>query len=131
LEASEVVGANGLPAQAATSQATAQFRLYDVRPYTKDPGAHPFLDVAGRYVAVGVGYTPALLAGRSLSGIAAGLTTPDTPLTRAILGSANQLVASVCTTLAALSRPLPIVCSNPAILAIEPTLPTTAPRGAH
>jgi hypothetical protein len=127
-EAAEVHGANGRVDQSAPPAATAQAAAYDAAPYTKQASALPFLDVGGRYVEIGSGFTSALLAGRSLSQVATTLSTPDDPVSRAVLGSANQLDAAVCTTLAELSRPLPTVCANPAIVSLELTLPTAAPH---
>lgn len=127
LEASEVDGPNGRPDQPYGAQAGEQFQSYDVRPYTKDPGAYPFLDVGGHYVEVGPAFASALLQGLTLREIASDLATPDSAVTRSIDGSANELTAAVCRTLTLLSQHQPLVCANQAIVAIEPGLPKAPP----
>jgi hypothetical protein len=131
LDAAEVTGPTGRPDQATGAQAAQQFHAFDARPYTPFPGAFPFLDVGGRYVMVGPDFSSALLAGSSFQGIAGRLGTPDDVVTRAVVGSANLLTAAVCVTLSELSQPLPIVCANPAIVALESQLPSVPPHGAH
>ena len=128
LDASEVDGATGQPDQIPPPLAKSQFVAFDARPFTKDADSYPFLDVGGHFVQVGAGFTSQLLVGLTLRDLATDLTTPDSAVTRAIDGSANELDAAVCVALAELSRPRPTACSNPAIATIEPTLPRVAPR---
>lgn len=128
LQASEVDGPNGLPDQSYTPQAQQQFQTYDRKPYTKDPAAYPFLDIGGHFVQVGPAFASALLDRLTIAQIAADLSTPDSAVTRAIDGSADELTAAVCTTLKELSQRRPLICANPSIVAIEPGLPTTPPK---
>jgi hypothetical protein len=130
LEASEVDGPTGQPDQPYTSQAVAQYRAFDRPPYAKIAGGYPFLDVGGHFVQIGPGFASAQLAGLSLRTIARDLSSPNLALTRAIDGNADVLAAAVCLTLSELSRPRPTICANPSIAAIEPGLPTLAPRVA-
>jgi len=70
-------------------------------------GSSPFVDVAGRLIAVTSGFSPALLAGQSQSQIAgeiarptplvvgSGGTTPP-PTGQAVIAVANQLSAGIC-----------------------------------
>jgi hypothetical protein len=127
LEASEVDGPTGLPDQTYSAQALEQFRAYDRAPFTKHPDAYPFLDVGGHFIQVGPSFASALLQGLTLRQIATDLETPDSSVTRAIDGSADELTAAICDTLAQLSQQRPLICANPSIAAIEPGLPTTAP----
>jgi hypothetical protein len=71
-------------------------RRYDAAPYTTQPGAIPFIDVANRYVQVGASYSPLALAGLTQTAIAGQLATAATPLARAIDGSADGLVKRIC-----------------------------------
>jgi thiol-disulfide isomerase/thioredoxin len=59
-------------------------------------GSIPFVSIANRYVAVGSGYPPDVLAGKSWDEIAAALGDPASPIAKAILGNANYLTAAIC-----------------------------------
>jgi len=130
LEAAEVEDARGRPDQPTTAQARLQAAAYDRSPFAPGSGGYAFVDVAGRYVAVGAGFTPALLRGRSVRAVAGQLAVPTSVLARAILGDALQLAAAVCLTLQELGRPRPGVCASPTVSALEAALPVRAPRGA-
>ena len=76
-----------------------------------DPrGGIPFVSIADRFVAVGSGYSPDVLAGRSWSEIAAQLTDPASPVARAILGNANRITAAICRTTS--DQPVPVCAST-------------------
>jgi hypothetical protein len=126
-EAAEVDGPTGRPDQPYGAQAAQQFQSFDQRPYTKDPGAYPFLDVGGHFVEVGPAFASALLQGLTIREIAKDLATPSSAVTRSIDGSANELTAAICRTLNLLSQRRPLICANQAIAAIEPGLPTAPP----
>ena len=128
LQASEVDGPTGKPDQSYTAQAQQEFLSYDALPFTKAPGGYPFLDIGGHFVQVGPAFSSSLLEGLTIRRIATDLATPDSAVTRAIDGSANELTAAICETLHQLSQHRPIVCANPAIVAIEPGLPTKPPK---
>ena len=128
LEASEVDGPTGQPDQSYSAQAQQQFQTYDRKPYTKDPAAYPFLDIGGHFVQVGPAFASSLLQGLSLRQIATDLSTPDSAVTRSIDGGADELTAAICETLSQLSQKRPLVCANPSIAAIEPGLPSAAPK---
>jgi Domain of unknown function (DUF929) len=68
---------------------------YDRAPYTSQPGAIPFIDVANRYVMIGAGYSPAVLQGASAAQIADAMTHPSSTIARAVDGSANLLVNAI------------------------------------
>ena len=62
-----------------------------------DPrAAIPFLSVADRFVAVGSGYRPDVLAGRSHLEIARSLSDPTSAIARGIIGNANHITAAIC-----------------------------------
>jgi hypothetical protein len=128
LQSAEVDGPTGQPDETYTAQALQQFQAFDRMPYTKDPASYPFVDIGGHYVQVGSGVSAALLQGLSLRRIAADLSNPDAPVTRAIDGNADELTAAICQTLQQLSQRRPLVCANPSIASIEPGLPATAPK---
>ncbi len=55
-----------------------------------------FLDVANRWALSGASYSPTVLAGLSQGQIAGNLTTPAAPLTQAVVASANEITAAIC-----------------------------------
>jgi hypothetical protein len=65
--------------------------------YDKSSTAFPLLDIADRYVLDGSSFTPAVLAGLSQSQIVADLAFPTSPVTQAIVTSANEITAAICT----------------------------------
>ena len=82
-----------------------------------DPaGSIPFLDLGGRYSAVGAGFTPDRLGGSDWAAIAAALKDPNQGSTQAIVGNANYLVAAICRLTA--DQPA-TVCADPALQKIE------------
>lgn len=68
---------------------------YDRAPYTSQPGAIPFIDVANRFVMIGASYDPAVLQGKSIAQIATSLSHPSSPIAQAIDGTANLLVSAI------------------------------------
>jgi hypothetical protein len=71
---------------------------YDVPPYVDSAdqsGAVPFLDIDNHYILAGAQYNPQVLAGMSVSQIAAQLDDPSSPLAKAVDGSANALIAAI------------------------------------
>jgi len=62
-----------------------------------DPGGSiPFLSIAERYVAIGSGYRPDVLGGRTWAQIAEQMRDPSTPLARGVIGNANWITAAIC-----------------------------------
>jgi thiol-disulfide isomerase/thioredoxin len=76
--------------QTPTSQQNQIWQTYDPQ------GSIPFLDLGNRYTAVGRGVPPDPLQGLSWQQIAAALTNPGSPVTKAIVGNANYLTAAIC-----------------------------------
>jgi hypothetical protein len=75
-------------------------RTYDVPPYVPASSANaiPFLDIANQYVVTGSNFDVGLLRGLSQAQIAATLKDGTSDPARAILGTANVLTATVCST---------------------------------
>lgn len=80
---------------------SALFAKYDQPKYI--PGmtsasalAFPFMSVGNQYAVSGAQFTPALLNKLSRENIAAGLSTAASPITDAIVASANYLSAAIC-----------------------------------
>jgi hypothetical protein len=124
----EMVGPPGARSGTPTPQAKGQYELYDTSPYTTSKATLPFLDVASHYVTVGSAVPGSLVSGLSLRQIAAALQSAHGKVAQAIIGSANIITAGVCTTLSALSRPLPSVCLAREIQQLETSLPPSPPR---
>jgi hypothetical protein len=72
------------------------FDKYDFPPYVQSKGAIPFIDIGGKYVSQGATYDPSLLAGLTHQEAADGIANPDSPLSKAVLGSANRFTAAFC-----------------------------------
>ncbi|MHB1210526.1 MAG: DUF929 family protein [Acidimicrobiales bacterium] len=89
------------PLMTMTNVESALFSKYDVQKYLPlngpgPGGSIPFLDIGNRFFEAGASFTPALLAGMSQSSIAKGLDAPASPMTAAIVTSANYLTADIC-----------------------------------
>lgn len=88
----------------------------------------PFVDVGNQYIAVGGSYDQTLLLDsasnpRSWQDIASSLSNTQTPLSKAILGTANYMTAAICN----LTNQQPgNVCGSSLIQQIEHTLGKTA-----
>jgi hypothetical protein len=94
----ELANNAGRPLQAATALDTALINRYDVPPYVNSAdqsGAVPFLDIGNSEVLAGAQYNPQVLAGLSMSQIAAQLENPASPVAIAVDGSADALIAAI------------------------------------
>lgn len=85
------------------------------------PSALPFMDVANRLVMNGasIGFSPAVLQGKSMSQIATDLSNPKSPIAEAVLGEANEVSAAICS--ADGGRPQS-VCESPGVEAASARL---------
>jgi hypothetical protein len=61
-------------------------------------GSIPFIDFGNKAIISGASYSPAILQGLSRQEIAGGLTTAKSPVTKAIVASANYMSAATCAT---------------------------------
>lgn len=107
--------------QTPTKSQLALFDKYDTSKFIKglpstDNGSIPFMSIGNKFLISGASFTPATLAGLSRTSIAQGLTTTTSPITEAILTSANYLTASICS----LTNNEPsTVCTSPGVMAAK------------
>ncbi len=107
--------------QTPTKSQLALFDKYDTSKFIKglpstDNGSIPFMSIGNKFLISGASFTPATLAGLSRTSIAQGLTTTTSPITEAILTSANYLTASICS----LTNNQPsTVCTSPGVMAAK------------
>ena len=98
LRTTELTDNAGHPLQRLTSLDAHLIERYDVPPYVNSAdqsGAVPFLDIDNLYVLAGAQYNPQVLAGLSVSEIAAQLDDPASPVARAVDQSANVLIGAI------------------------------------
>jgi hypothetical protein len=81
-----------------TAAQQALLTKYDAPPYvaSADAGAIPFIYFGGKYLSVGASYDATVLSGLKWDQIAADLSNPDSPVTKAIAGTANHITAAIC-----------------------------------
>ncbi len=77
-------------------------------------GAIPFLDVDNVALISGASFNPGVLAGLSWTTIATDLSNPDSPVTRAIVGTANYITAAICSSIHGAPAS---VCNSPGVVA--------------
>ncbi|MDE3231048.1 MAG: DUF929 family protein [Chloroflexota bacterium] len=106
----------------ATPDATAQRALatYDVAPYTTRAGGIPFYSFGNQYVTTSAIFVPTMLQGLTWQQIGAQLNNPDSAVTKAIVGGANEQTAAIC----ALTNDQPAnVCNAAEIVQLKASLP--------
>jgi thiol-disulfide isomerase/thioredoxin len=89
------------PLQTPTKAEQALVTKYDTPKYIKGMAQNsgfpiPFMTFANKFLVSGASFTPAALAGVSRSAIATGLSDPTSPVTDAIIASANYQTAAIC-----------------------------------
>jgi hypothetical protein len=89
------------PLQKPTAAEVAIFKKYDSSTYIKgmtpaQDGSIPFLTMANKFLVSGASFTPATLTGLTRGAIASGLSDPTSPVTDAIIVSANYQTAALC-----------------------------------
>ncbi|MGP0030244.1 MAG: DUF929 family protein [Acidimicrobiales bacterium] len=104
-----------------TSRQAAAVAVYDAPDTT-----FPLLDVANRYVLTGSSFSPSVLAGLSQAQIVSDLAIPTSPVTEAIVASANEISAAICTVTN--DRPAS-VCHARGVLAAGAKLRGSGPTG--
>lgn len=77
-------------------------------------GSLPFVDIGNQYVTVGASSSPSVLEGLSLGEIGNDLNDPKTAVAQSIDGSANYLIAALCTMV---QKSAPAVCSSAVVRA--------------
>jgi hypothetical protein len=108
------------PLDTATTAQQDLLQRFDVSPYTSQPGAIPFLLLGNRFVTIGSGFQPSLLAGMTVDDVAAKLADPTDPVTTGIVGTANTMIAALCELTG--GQPSKI-CSAPFVQQIQAALP--------
>lgn len=106
----------------ATPDAAAQHALstFDVPPYTTKAGGVPFFSYGDQYVTTNTIFVPTMLQGLTWQQIGAQLNNPDSAVTKAIVGGANEQTAAIC----ALTGDQPAsVCKAAEIVQIKASLP--------
>jgi hypothetical protein len=93
--------------QKPTARQAASVAVYDPSTNT-----FPLLDIANHYVLAGSSFSPSVLQGFSQAQIATDLSLPTSPVAQAILASANEITAAICTVTG--QRPA-TVCSTRAV----------------
>ena len=79
----------------------ANFKKYDTSKWIPNITSNqdysiPYLTIDNKYIVSGASYTPATLASLTRSQIAQGLSDPTSPVTDAIVATANYLSAAIC-----------------------------------
>ena len=84
--------------QTPTKAQQALINKYDVPPYVPSGanGSIPFVDFGNKYLIAGASYNPQLLAGLSWATIASDLSNPNSPVAKAVDGTANYITAAIC-----------------------------------
>jgi hypothetical protein len=84
--------------QTPTKEQQALISKYDAPPYvsSQDAGAIPFVNFGNKYLIVGASYNPGVLQGLTWNQIAADLHNPNSPVAKAVLGTANYMTAAIC-----------------------------------
>ncbi|GAB3423639.1 DUF929 family protein [Flindersiella endophytica] len=102
------------PLDKLTAQEDAEFAKL-----TNGERSFPLVDITGKYAIRGAQYDLEVLEGRTMEQIAAALKDADSPIAKAIDGSANTITAAVCETTN--GRPAS-VCDSPAVSALREQL---------
>jgi Domain of unknown function (DUF929) len=125
----EIEDRNQQPLQSMSAQVTNVFTQYDNTPYAISQGGFPFVDIGGVFNLYSTSYDPALLKDLSWSQIAAKLSNPADPVTKAIVGNANILTAATC--IATGNQPSSVCSSTTSntIQVIEQALAQIKPKG--
>jgi hypothetical protein len=109
------------PLQKPTAAESALFKKYDTSTYIPNmpasaDGSIPFISLGNRYLVSGASYSPAVLTGLTRSQIASGLSNAQSPVTAAIVATANYLSAAICQ----LTKDHPgTVCQSPGVRAAK------------
>jgi thiol-disulfide isomerase/thioredoxin len=88
--------------QTPTTQEEKEITTYDTSKYIKgltsaQNGSIPFITFDNKFLVAGASYSPTTLAGSSRDSIAAALDNATSPVTQAIVASANYQTAAICT----------------------------------
>ena len=106
--------------QTPTGVEAANFQKYDTSKYinmsASNDGAIPFISMGNKFLVSGASYNPGLLTGLTRTQIASNLSATSSPITKAIITSANEKTAAICT----LTKQQPAsVCTSPGVTAAK------------
>ncbi|MGA7835236.1 MAG: DUF929 family protein [Acidimicrobiales bacterium] len=92
---------NYVKLQTPNAQEEAEISKYDTSKYIKgltssEDGSIPFITFANKFLVAGASFNPQTLAGTSRDAIAGALDNPTSPITQAIIASANYQTAAIC-----------------------------------
>lgn len=108
------------PLQSLTPLQSQAFNAYS------EEGGLPFVDVGGKYVALGASADPGVLRNLTLDQIASQLDDPASPVARAVDGTANYLIAAMCSLTSTSAAP---ICSSPVIGQAQSAMAANPVRG--
>jgi len=118
---------NYTPLQTPTKWELANFKHYDNTNFIPGITASqdysiPYYSLGNQFLISGASYTPALLANQTRSQIATGLSDPSSPVTDAIIATANYVTATLCQ----LTKNKPTnVCTSSGVVAAKKKLGIT------
>ncbi|GAA3095776.1 thiol-disulfide isomerase/thioredoxin [Kribbella aluminosa] len=94
----EVQGNSYKPLDTPSAADQATLQKYDNVPYvSKDSaGSIPFIDLGNKFIGSGATYNPDVLAGKTQAQVVDALKDPSSPITKAVIGSANVYTAAIC-----------------------------------
>jgi len=103
-----------------TKEQQALVSKFDAPPYvsSQEAGSIPFINFGNKYLIVGASYDPQVLAGKTWAQISAALHDPNSPITKAIGGTANYMTAAICK----LTGNQPTTACTPAVQALQSKL---------
>lgn len=87
--------------------------------FASSGGSFPYLNIGGRYVLSGASFSPQLLSGLTRSQIAAALSDANSPIAKAVDGTANVITAAICE---ATAQQPATVCTAPGMVAARAAL---------
>ncbi len=113
-----------------TASEAAAVRRFDGPPYVPGGGVLPFVDVDNRFVesGAGLGFSPGVFQGLSMSQVADDLSDPSTTVAQAVVGASNRLTAVLCAVTG--QRP-GAVCDSAGVRAGDDRLGLAHPSARH
>lgn len=109
------------PLQKPNKAENANFQKYDTSKYIKGITSQqdhsiPYISIGNKFLVSGASFSPLTLANLSRGTVAKGLSDPTSPVTDAIIASANYQTAAFCT----LTKNLPAkVCTSSGVMAAK------------
>ncbi len=99
-QSNQVVGGQYAPLDKLSAADENILKTYDAPPYVPktSEGSIPFIDIGGKYIVSGASYDPQVLQGKTHAQIADALADPNSPIAKAVDGTANVITAAVCAT---------------------------------